>query len=116
VARHQGVNFINIILKPFLCKSALQSFSLITVLLFNFWTKNIRAKAARKMLMKLTTGWELLGLIHSRHFCTQYFDKKIKRHFDKNIFFSSKYCNDISKYLESSQKNIFNTHRKKNIG
>jgi len=37
----------------------------------------------------------------------------IKRHFDKKIFFSSKYCNDISKYLESSPKNIFNTHREK---
>ncbi len=37
----------------------------------------------------------------------------IKGHFDKKIFFSSKYCNDISKYLESSQKNIFNTHREK---
>jgi len=32
----------------------------------------------------------------------------------KIYFFSSKYCNDISKYLELSQKNIFNTHRKKN--
>jgi len=42
------------------------------------------------------------------HFCTQYFDKK--------IFFSSKYRKDISKYLESFQKNIFKTHRKKNIG
>jgi len=57
-----------------------------------------------------------LGLIHTRHFCTQYCDKKIKRHFDKKIFFSSKYCNDISKYLESSPKNIFNTHREKSIG
>jgi len=42
-----------------------------------------------------------------RHFRTQYWDKKIKRHFD---------CNDISKYLELSQKNIFNIHRKQNIG
>jgi len=43
-----------------------------------------------------------LGLIHSmrtRHFRTQYWDKKIKRHFDKNKFISSKYCNDIWKYL-----------------
>jgi len=38
----------------------------------------------------------LLGLIHTRHFCTQYCDKKtkrycnkkIKRHFSTNIFFS----------------------------
>jgi len=31
------------------------SFSLITVWLYNFWQKNIGSKAARKMLMKLTT-------------------------------------------------------------
>jgi len=35
----------------------------------------------------LNLGCFNLGLIHTRHFCTQYFDKKIKRHFDKNIFF-----------------------------
>jgi len=29
----------------------------------------------------------LLGLIHTRHFGTQYCDKKIKRHFWSNIFF-----------------------------
>jgi hypothetical protein len=40
--------------------------------------------------------------------------KKIKRHFDKKIFFSSKYCNGISKYLESSQK-IFSIHTGKKI-
>ncbi len=26
------------------------------------------------------------GLIHTRHFCTQYCDKKIKIYWDKNIF------------------------------
>jgi len=43
---------------------------------------------------------------------TQYFDKK---DFFFKIFVNM-YCNDISKYLELSQKNIFNTHREKNIG
>jgi len=42
-----------------------------------------------------------LGLIHTRHFQTHYCNKKIKRHFDKKIFFSLKYCNDISKYFQS---------------
>ena len=49
-----GVNFINILLVYFLNKSALRSFSLISVWL---WQKNIGAKAARKMLMKLTLGF-----------------------------------------------------------
>ncbi len=30
----------------------------------------------------------------------------------KNIFFSSKYCNNISKYLELSKNIFFNAHRK----
>ncbi len=38
----------------FLCKSALQSFSLVTIWLCNFWHKHISAKAAHKMLVKLT--------------------------------------------------------------
>jgi hypothetical protein len=42
---------------PFLYKSALHSFSLITVWLLIFWRKYISVKAAHKMLMKLTTGW-----------------------------------------------------------
>jgi len=36
-------------------KNAMRNFSLITVLLCNFLVKNIGAKAARKMLVKLTT-------------------------------------------------------------
>jgi len=51
---HPVVNFTNILLVPFLYKRALHSFSMITVWLYNFWQKNIGAKAARKMLMKLT--------------------------------------------------------------
>jgi len=49
-----------------------------------------------------------LGLIHTRYFGTQYFDKKIKRYCNKKIkrycnkkikiyFFLSKYCSNISK-------------------
>jgi len=41
--------------------------------------------------------------------------KKIKRHFDKKIFFSSKHCNDISKYLELSPKKYFQYTQEKNI-
>jgi len=36
---------------------------------------------------KCLSWLSLLGLIHTRHFRTQYCDKKIKRHFDKKIFF-----------------------------
>jgi len=39
----------------------------------------------------------------------------IKRHFDKKILFSSKYCNDISKYLELSQKKYFQYTQEKYI-
>jgi len=52
--RRTGVNFINILHTNFSYSSALHSFSLITVWLCNFWQKNIGAKAAHKMLTKLT--------------------------------------------------------------
>jgi len=53
-----GVNFINISFETFLYKSALPSFSLITVGFGIFWQKRMKidAKAASKMLMKLTIG------------------------------------------------------------
>jgi hypothetical protein len=51
-----NVNFINILLVPFSVESVLRSFPLVTVWLYNFWRKNIGAKAARKMLMTLTTA------------------------------------------------------------
>jgi len=51
-----GVNFINILCVCFAYKSALHSFSLLKIWLCNFWQKNIGAKGACKMLMKLTTG------------------------------------------------------------
>ncbi len=56
--------------------------------------------------LKKTVRYIIVRPLHTRHFRTQYWDKKMKRHFDKKIFFSSKYCNDISKYLELSQKDI----------
>jgi len=42
----------------------------------------------------------LFGLIHTRHFRTQYFDKKI-------FFLNNIVHNDISKYLELSPKKYF---------
>ncbi len=49
-------NFISILRVPFLFESVLHSFSLLTVWFCSFWRKNIGKKAARKILMKLTTG------------------------------------------------------------
>ncbi len=51
-----GVNFINILCRPFLYKSVLRSFFLVTVQFgfVIFWGKNIGAKAVPKMLMKMT--------------------------------------------------------------
>jgi len=51
-----GVNFINILSETFLYKSALHTFSLIIVWVYNFWSKNIGEKAVRKILIKLTPG------------------------------------------------------------
>jgi len=42
---HPGVNFINILLKPFLYKSALRSFFLITVWLCNFLAQEYQLKS-----------------------------------------------------------------------
>jgi len=50
-----GVNFTNILRAAFLYKSLLHSFYLLTVSLSIFLQKNNGAKAARKMLVKLTT-------------------------------------------------------------
>jgi hypothetical protein len=46
------VNLTNILLEPYLYKSVLCSFSLVSFVIF--WCKNIGAKAACKMLVKLT--------------------------------------------------------------
>jgi len=50
-----GVNFINTLRAAFLYKSALLSFSLITVWIRIFCQNNSVAKTARKILMKLTS-------------------------------------------------------------
>jgi len=56
------VNFINILCGPFSYKSTLCGFSLIIVWLnCNFFRKNICTKAARKMMMKLTSGGQFNG-------------------------------------------------------
>jgi hypothetical protein len=47
----------------FFVQKCLRSFSLVTVWLCNFWSKEIGAKAAHKMLMKLTTDWTRLVVI-----------------------------------------------------
>ncbi len=60
---HTGVNFIDHLHPTFLYKSALRSFSLVAVWLCNFKRKNIGAKAARKMLMKLTTSVNLANIL-----------------------------------------------------
>jgi len=45
--------------------SVLRSFSLVTDLLSSFYHKNIGAKAARKMLMKLTTGVYFIKILQA---------------------------------------------------
>ncbi len=47
-----GVNFTNILLEPFLYERVFQTLPPLTVWLCNFFG----AKAARKMLVRLTTG------------------------------------------------------------
>ncbi len=58
---------------------------------------------------------KLLGPIHTQYFLTQYFDKKIKRHFSSKIVFSCvnwrylfldnyDYCNLVWKYFKMSQQ------------
>jgi len=50
------------------------SFSLLTVLICNFWQKNISTKAARKILVKLTTGLQTQAVStqsSAKYFCTK---------------------------------------------
>jgi hypothetical protein len=49
-----GVNFTNILLAAFSYKSSLCSFYVLTIWVVNFWRKDFGAKAAHKMLVKLT--------------------------------------------------------------
>ncbi len=52
---------------------------------------NIQAKRipsdSTYLIQSVSRIWTHQGVIHNRHFCTQYWYKKIKRHFDENIFF-----------------------------
>ena len=52
----------------------------------------------------------VLGLIHTRHFGTQYCDIAMERYCNKNIFFSSKYCSYISKLFQINRNKIFSIH------
>ncbi len=57
MARKPGVNFINVLCSPFSYESDLQSFSIVTVWLCNFFSRILAQKlAACKMLIKLTTN------------------------------------------------------------
>ena len=60
--RNTGVNFTNILRAAFLCESLVSSFSVLTFRFVIFGRKEIGAKAARKMLVKLTPGGD-----HSRY-------------------------------------------------
>jgi len=58
-----------------------------------------------------------VGLIHTRHFGTQYFDIAIKRYCNKNILFFFKILKLHFKIVSNKQKKIFSIHTmKKNIG
>ena len=52
-----GVNFTNILRAPFSYESLLSSFSVDKLRFDFFWRKDTGAKAARKTLVKLTTGF-----------------------------------------------------------
>jgi len=56
IKRSIGVNFINTLLEPFCTKVLCAAFHKLQLGFVIFWQKNISAKAARKMLMKLTIG------------------------------------------------------------
>jgi len=59
--KHSGVNFTNILRAAFSFESFCAAFFYLLFGFVNFWRKNISAKAARKMLVKLTTGRSRLG-------------------------------------------------------
>jgi len=83
---HQsGVNFINILLSPFVFENNLQSFSLITVWLCNFLSKEYCRKTARIMLMKLTI-WQMAKSDNS--LIIDWFERDDQREFflDASIF------------------------------
>ncbi len=66
-----GVNFINILLEPFLLESVLQSFSLVTVCLCNFLVQEYRRKSCSENVDKINYRILIRGhkvwLVHNRH-------------------------------------------------
>ena len=65
-----GVNFINILWAPFSFKSVLRKFSEFTIWVVISWQKKISAKAAGKMLVKLTAGVNFINILWAP-FCTK---------------------------------------------
>jgi len=61
-----SVNYINILLAPFLYESTLGSFSLVTVWLWNFLMPKYCRKAPHKMLMKSTPGVSYINILMAR--------------------------------------------------
>jgi len=54
-----AVNFTNILQAAFPYQSSLHTFYVLTIWVCNFWQKDFGAKAAHKMLVKLTPGLAL---------------------------------------------------------
>jgi len=62
VKHHTGDSFINILSSNFKYKSAFLGISSNTVWLLKKWQKNISAKAACKIMLKLTTGDNFINI------------------------------------------------------
>ncbi len=62
-----AVNFTNILRAAFLYESFTRSFLDLDLRFFLFWRKNMDAKAARNMLVKLTPGRLLLNFMLFYH-------------------------------------------------
>ncbi len=122
----------------FVRKSFRQLFSSYILALAKCTKALLYEKCVCKMLMvKLTVRHQTLETLknilielnlsilaprHTQHLCTQYLDKKIQRHFDKKIFFSSNIVVTFQNIFKLGfnehncpKINIFNSHRK-NIG
>ena len=66
------VNFINILHANFSFKSASSGFSLVTIWIWIFWYKNIAAKGACKMLIKLTPNYTCVRVSKIGQNCVTY--------------------------------------------
>jgi hypothetical protein len=56
-----GVNFTNILRAAFKYESFLRCLYVLTIWVYNFWQKDFGAKAAHKMLGKLTPGANVIN-------------------------------------------------------